>query len=130
MEITTASATIIFLTAAEGKVLTDGITYARQVALPSQEDASRWTEIDAPEEESSLPTVCTKYEFVKALEIVDSQSLQQLRSLYAQSPELQFYWNTVQVLDRNNSDFQRFAAIMNATTQQLDDIFRQIEESR
>lgn len=49
---TTENLQITKLSAAEGKVLTDGETYAKDVYLPQGEDPSKWHEID----ESEVPT--------------------------------------------------------------------------
>ena len=43
---TTENLQITKLSAAEGKVLTDGETYAKDVYLPYGEDPSKWYEID------------------------------------------------------------------------------------
>ena len=43
---TTENLTITKLSAAEGKVLTDGKTYAKDVYLPEGEDPSKWYVID------------------------------------------------------------------------------------
>lgn len=129
METTTATATVIMLRAAEGKALTDGHIYVSEVAVPSQEAASRWREVDAPAEgREPLPTTCTKYEFVNALKALDLYDT--LYAAYAQSPELQFYWSTVQELDRDNGDFQRFASVLGADDAQLDALFAAIAEAR
>ena len=68
-------------------------------------------------------TVCTKYELVSALQTHFPELLAELRQAYAASPDLQFYWNTVNDLDRNNADFQRFASALGITAEQLDAIF-------
>ena len=58
-------------------------------------------------------TVCTKYELVNALS--------------AHFPELQFFWNTVNDLDRANADFQRFAQSLGISEAQIDAIFAALE---
>lgn len=127
METTTEQITM--LRAAEGKVLTDGFVFVSAVALPSPEAASRWREVDAPEEPArELPATCTKYEFVNALKELGLYDT--LYAAYAQSPELQFYWSTVQELDRNNGDFWRFALMLGADDTQLDALFAAIAEAR
>ncbi len=45
-------------------------------------------------------TVCTKYELITALRDHFPTLLAELRQAYAADPELQFYWNTVNNLDR------------------------------
>lgn len=59
MQTTSLTTTIVVLTAAEGKILTDGREYVHTVALASSEDASRWMEVDVPVdyEESTVSTV-------------------------------------------------------------------------
>lgn len=131
METTTATATVIMLRAAEGKVLTDGSIFVSAVALPSPEAAARWREVDAPDEGlEPLPTTCTKYELVNAMQELDPELLTSLRAAYAQYEDLQFYWNTVQELDRNNGDFRRFALMLGADDAQLDALFAAIAEAR
>lgn len=41
---------IIKLSAAEGKVLTDGEKYAKEIYLPEDGDPYDWEEVDEPEE--------------------------------------------------------------------------------
>lgn len=129
METTTEQITM--LRAAEGKVLTDGSVFVSAVALPSPEAASRWREVDAPEEPArELPATCTKYELVNALQELDPELLTSLRAAYAQYEDLQFYWNTVQELARGNGDFRRFALMLGADDAQLDALFARIAEDR
>ena len=47
---TTENLQITKLSAAEGKVLTDGETYAKDVYLPEDGDPYDWEEVDEPEE--------------------------------------------------------------------------------
>ena len=54
---TTENLTITKLSAAEGKVLYNGETYAKDVYLPYGEDPSKWTEVDeseVPQESDAL----------------------------------------------------------------------------
>ena len=46
MKIETRETQITIITAADGKLLTDGVVYVRTVALPTPEAAQRWREID------------------------------------------------------------------------------------
>jgi hypothetical protein len=77
-----------------------------------------------------LPTTCTKYELVTALQTLAPELLGTLRSAYAQSSELQFYWSSVQELDRNNADFARLAQAVGATDAQLNEIFIAIAKTK
>lgn len=93
------------------------------------------TEADAEEWRRQHPappppprTVCTKYELVNVLQAHFPELLAELRQAYAASPELQFYWNTVNDLDRANADFQRFAENLGITSEQLDAIFAALED--
>ena len=45
----TTTATFITLTAADGKILTDGATWAYTVACPDEAAAARWREVDESE---------------------------------------------------------------------------------
>ena len=93
--------------------------------------------IDTPEEwaakEAARRTVktartqCTKYELVTCLQNHFPELLASLREAYAQSSDLQFYWNSVLDLDRNNADFVNLAQTLGVTSEQLDAIFSKIE---
>ena len=72
-------------------------------------------------------TQCTKYELVRCLQENFPELLASLRAAYAQSADLQFYWNSVLDLDRNNADFQNLAQTLGVTSEQLDEIFSKIE---
>ena len=72
-------------------------------------------------------TQCTKYELVTCLQKHFPELLASLREAYAQSADLQFYWNSVLDLDRNNADFLTLANILGVTSEQLDEIFAKIE---
>ena len=71
-------------------------------------------------------TQCTKYELVTCLQTHFHELLASLRQAYLQSAELQFYWNSVIDLDRNNADFQSLANSLGITSAQLDAIFAKI----
>ena len=72
-------------------------------------------------------TQCTKYELVKCLQENFPELLQTLKDNYAVTPNLQFYWNSVLDLDRNNVDFVNLAQSLGVTSEQLDEIFAKIE---
>ena len=72
-------------------------------------------------------TQCTKYELVTCLQTHFPELLASLRQAYAQSPDLQFYWNSVLDLDRNNADFLNLAQTLGVSDAQLDAIFAKIE---
>ena len=71
-------------------------------------------------------TQCTKYELVKCLQEHFPELLASLRQAYAQSPDLQFYWNSVLDLDRDNADFRNLVQSLGVTEDQLDAIFAKI----
>ena len=71
-------------------------------------------------------TQCTKYELVTCLQKYFPELLTNLRAAYAQSADLQFYWNSVLDLDRNNADFQSLVSCLGITSEQLDEIFAKI----
>lgn len=90
------------------------------------EEEAQWRE-EHPEPPPPPRTVCTKYELVSALQAHFPELLAELREAYAASAELQFFWNTVNDLDRNNADFQRFAASLGISEAQIDAIFAALE---
>ena len=71
-------------------------------------------------------TTCTKYELVTCLQTHFPELLASLRQAYAQSPDLQFYWNSVLDLDRDNADFRNLVQSLGVTAEQLDAIFAKI----
>ena len=73
-------------------------------------------------------TTCTKYELVQCLQTHFPELLASLRQAYAQSADLQFYWNSVLDLDRDNADFQQIVSGLGITSAQLDAIFAKIGE--
>lgn len=92
-----------------------------------------WTreEYDAWYREHPAPVIprtqCTKYELVTCLQKHFPELLQMLEDNYAVTPNLQFYWNSVLDLDRNNADFVNLAQTLGVTSEQLDEIFAKIE---
>ncbi len=91
----------------------------------TEAEAEAWRE-QHPEPEP-VRTQCTKYELVTCLEKYFPELLASLRAAYAQSADLQFYWNSVLDLDRNNADFQSLVNSLGVTSEQLDEIFSKIE---
>lgn len=91
-----------------------------------------WTEEEIAEWKRQHPdpvipkTMCTKYELVTCLQKYFPELLANLRTAYAQSPDLQFYWNSVLDLDRNNADFRNLVQNLGVTSEQLDEIFSKI----
>ena len=58
MDMSSMTATVLFLVAGDGRILTDGHVAVKSVAVPSQEHAARWQEIDEAEwAEPSQPLV-------------------------------------------------------------------------
>lgn len=92
-----------------------------------------WTreEYDAWYREHHEPVIvrtqCTKYALVTCLQTNFPELLARFREAYAQSAVLQFYWNSVLDLDRNNADFQNLVQSLGVTSEQLDEIFSKIE---
>ena len=91
----------------------------------TDEEYAEWKE-EHPDPEPPTRTMCTKYELVTCLQTHFPELLASLREAYAQSAELQFYWNSVLDLDRNNADFQNLANSLGITSAQLDAIFAKI----
>ena len=76
------------------------------------------------------PSICTKYEFVNALKTLNANLFQQLYAAYQSSPELQFLWNAVNQLDRNNHDFMMMTQSLSITDEMLYEIFHFIGMKR
>ena len=93
----------------------------------TEAEAEEWRR-QHPAPEPPPRTVCTKYELVSALSAHFPALLAELRQAYAASAELQFFWNTVNDLDRANADFQRFAQTLGISEAQIDAIFAAIGE--
>ena len=69
---------------------------------------------------------CTKYELVRCLQTHFPDLLARLREAYASNQNLQFFWNSVLNLDRENVDFQSIVATLGITESELDEIFQKI----
>lgn len=120
------------------KQLPDGkwvINYNRNEAMMTADGYRQWTDEELEEWHRQYdPPVppyvrrrCTKYQLVNCLKIHYPELLAQLRTAYAGSPDLAFYWNTVNDLDRNNADFKAAADALGITDEQMDEIFAKIE---
>jgi len=92
----------------------------------TEAEAEEWRETH-PAPPPPPRTVCTKYELVSVLSAHFPELLAELRQAYAASPDLQFYWNSVNDLDRANADFQRFAQTLGISEAQIDAIFAALE---
>jgi len=92
----------------------------------TEEQAEEWRR-QHPAPPPPARTTCTKYELVSALQANFPELLARLREAYAASQELQFFWNTVNELNRMNSDFQRFAQTLGISEAQIDAIFAALE---
>lgn len=116
-------------------VTPDGRTICNFPASPELMDRYGFTvtEEEAEEWRKAHPvpppprTVCTKYELVNVLSTHFPELLAELREAYVGSAELQFFWNTVNDLDRANADFQRFAESLGISDAQIDAIFAALE---
>lgn len=80
--------------------------------------------------DSNPPRKCTKYEFVMALKRIDMPLYQTLYGAYQQNPELQFMWNTVNELDRDNEDFIGMTGSLQISEEKLDALFHAIGVGR
>jgi hypothetical protein len=96
----------------------------------THEEAARDRARRIAEGRERLPRTCTKYELVNALKALDPALLERVRAAYASDADLQFFWNTVQELSRDNEDFARLAASLGATGEQLDALFAKVKEAR
>lgn len=94
----------------------------------TEAEAEAWRQAH-PAPEPPPRTTCTKYELITALREHFPALLAALRQAYAADAELQFYWNTVNDLDRENPDFQAAAEKLGITAEQLDAIFAAVGEA-
>lgn len=92
-----------------------------------------WSEEEIAEFEQQHPdpppvprNMCTKYELVTCLQTHFPDLLARLREAYASNQNLQFFWNSVLNLDRENVDFQSIVATLGITESELDEIFQKI----
>ena len=93
----------------------------------TEEEAEAWRQAH-PAPEPSAPTTCTKYELVRSLRKYFPELLVELQRAYGADDELQFYWNSVNDLDRENPDFAAAVEKLGITEAQLDAIFAAVEE--
>ena len=80
--------------------------------------------------DANPPRKCTKYEFVNAIRSLDPSLYQTLFQAYMNSPEMQFLWNTVNELDRDNDDFRRMTNSVGLNDDILYDLFHIIGAKR
>ena len=85
-----------------------------------------WVKCYERVEDEPASRTCTKYELIACLDAHYPSLLASLKEAYAADSDLQFYWNTVIQLDRDNDDFKAAVAKLGVTEEQLDDIFSRI----
>ena len=85
-----------------------------------------WVKCYERVEDEPASRTCTKYELIACLNEHYPSLLASLKEAYAADPDLQFYWNTVIQLDRDNDDFKAAVDKLGVTEEQLDDIFSKI----
>ena len=96
---------------------------------PFTEGAARshgWVKCYERVEDEPASRTCTKYELIACLTEHYPSLLATLKEAYAADANLQFFWNTVIQLDRDNGDFKAAVAKLGVTEEQLDDIFSKI----
>ena len=96
---------------------------------PFNESAARshgWVKCYERVEDEPASRTCTKYELIACLNEHYPSLLASLKEAYGNDPDLQFYWNTVIQLDRDNDDFKAAVSKLGVTEEQLDDIFSKI----
>ena len=91
----------------------------------TEEEAEVWREAH-PAPEPPPRTTCTKYELVRAFRKYFPDLLVELQRAYSADDELQFYWNTVIDLDRENQDFKTAIDKLGIDGETLDAIFAKI----
>lgn len=85
-----------------------------------------WVKCHERVEDEPASRTCTKYELIECLNEHYPSLLATLKDAYAADTDLQFYWNTVIQLDRDNDDFKAAVAKLGVAEEQLDDIFSKI----
>ena len=93
----------------------------------TEEEAEVWRE-SHPAPEPPPRTTCTKYELVTALRERFPELLTALREAYKADAELQFWWNTVNDLDRANPDFAAAVKKLGIDAAAIDAIFAAVGE--
>lgn len=68
-------------------------------------------------------STCTKYEFTKAVQKVSEDLWNRLLAAYREDEEFAFYWNTVQILDRNEARFLALAERLGVSASEIDEVF-------
>lgn len=94
----------------------------------TEAEAEAWRKAH-PDPEPPPPSTCTKYELITALREHFPELLAELRQAYATDAELQFFWNSVNDLDRNNADFGAICERLKIDAATLDAIFDVIPEA-
>ena len=85
-----------------------------------------WVKCYERVEDEPASRTCTKYELIACLNEHYPSLLASLKEAYAADTDLQFFWNTVIQLDRDNDDFKAAVSKLGVTEEQLDDIFSKI----
>lgn len=86
------------------------------------EEAQEWRGAH-PAPEPPPRTTCTRYELISVLRERFPELLTSLREACASDAELQFWWNSVNELDRNNADFAAAAEKLGIDAPTLDAVF-------
>lgn len=91
----------------------------------TEEEAEEWRKEhpEPPAPPAPPRTTCTKYELVRVLREEYPEEFESLRQAYASNADVQFYWNTVNELDRNNQDFLTLVNSLGFTEEQVDEVF-------
>lgn len=94
----------------------------------TEEEAEEWRKEhpEPPAPPAPPRTTCTKYELVRVLREEYPEEFESLRQAYASNADVQFYWNTVNELDRNNQDFLTLVTSLGFTEEQIDEVFSKL----
>ena len=76
-----------------------------------------------PAPAAPVSATCTKYRLITVLRERFPELLAALRQAYAADADLQFWWNSVNELDRNNADFAAAAEKLGIDVATLDAVF-------
>lgn len=91
----------------------------------TEEEAEEWRKEhpEPPAPPAPTRTTCTKYQLVGVLKEYYPQVFEQLRQAYASNSDIQFYWNTVNELDRTNADFIEAFEGLGFTAEFVEEVF-------
>ena len=92
----------------------------------TEQQAEQWRNEHKQEQIKTNRTTCTKYQLINVLKNYYPQLYQRLIEEYLHNNQLQFYWNSVNELDRYNQDFIKIVDHLGILQNQLNLIFQKL----